>query len=119
MPSDYGPVLQGQVAVPLMVRYPQADAPDLQAIRDTPLRKSTGGYFPVGVAEFLEDRSPNIISRENAHRKITVTANAAGRDLGSVVDDVRSTVAESIDLPTGYRIGYGGSSRAASRRPRR
>ena len=102
-----------------MVRYPQADAPGLQDIRDTPLRTASGGYVPVsGVADVREDRSPNFISRENTHRKITVSANVAGRDLGSVVNDVRSAVAEGIDLPPGYRIEYGGqfesSEQAAS-----
>jgi CzcA family heavy metal efflux pump len=106
---EVGRILQGQVAVPLMVRYPQADAPDLQAIRDTPLRTSSGGYVPVsGVADVREDRSPNFISRENTHRKITVSANVAGRDLGSVVNDVRDAVAEGVELPSGYRIEYGG-----------
>ncbi len=61
---EVGRIREGPVAVPLMVRYPQADAPDLQAIRDTPLRTSSGGYVPVsGVAEVREDRSPNFISR--------------------------------------------------------
>jgi Cu/Ag efflux pump CusA len=41
------------------------------------------------VAEVSIDRSPNFISRENVQRKITVTGNVAGRDLGSVVEDAR------------------------------
>jgi Cu/Ag efflux pump CusA len=60
------------------------------------------------VATVAEDRSPNFISRENVHRKITVSANVAGRDLGSVVDDVREAVAAGVALPEGYRIEYGG-----------
>ena len=112
-------ILVGQIAVPLVVRYPQGDRPDLEAIRDTPMRTSEGGRIPVSaVADVREDRSPNFISRENVQRKITVTANVAGRDLGSVVDDVRAAVTSSVKVPAGYRIEYSGqfesSEQAAS-----
>lgn len=106
---EVGQILDGQIAVPLVIRYPQADKPDLEAIRDTPLRTSSGGRVPVSaVADIREDRSPNFISRENVQRKITVTANVAGRDLGSVVEDVQSAVSSAVKLPTGYRVEYSG-----------
>jgi CzcA family heavy metal efflux pump len=116
---EVGQILDGQIAVPLVIRYPQADRPDLDAIRDTPLRTASGGRVPVSaVADVREDRSPNFISRENVQRKITVSANVAGRDLGSVVEDVQSAVASGVKLPTGYRVEYGGqfesSEQAAS-----
>jgi CzcA family heavy metal efflux pump len=114
-----GQVLDQQVAVPLVVRYPAADAPDIDAIRATPLRSATGGRIPLdAVAQISIDRSPNFISRENVQRKITVSGNVAGRDLGSVVDDARRAVAEGVRLPPGYRIEFGGqfeSSEQASR----
>jgi CzcA family heavy metal efflux pump len=106
---EVGQVLDGQIAVPLVMRYPAADRPDIEAIRDTPLRTSTGGRVPVSaVADVREDRSPNFISRENVQRKITVTANVAGRDLGSVVEDVQNTIASAIQMPTGYRVESSG-----------
>ena len=116
---EVGQILVGQIAVPLVIRYPEADRPDLEAIRDTPLRTSSGGRVPVSaVADVREDRSPNFISRENVQRKITVTANVSGRDLGSVVADVQNAVAARVQLPTGYRIEYSGqfesSQQAAS-----
>ena len=116
---EVGQILDGQIAVPLVIRYPQADKPDLDAIRDTPLRTSSGGRVPVSaVADVREDRSPNFISRENVQRKITVTANVAGRDLGSVVDDVQDAVSTRVKLPPGYRVEYSGqfesSEQAAS-----
>jgi CzcA family heavy metal efflux pump len=116
---EVGQILQGQIAVPLVVRYPQIESPDLQAIRDVPLRSAAGSRVPIGaVAEVREDRSPNFISRENVQRKITVTANVAGRDLGSVVDEVRAAVGAAVTLPEGYRLEYSGqfesSEQAAS-----
>ncbi|MDP1569278.1 MAG: efflux RND transporter permease subunit [Vicinamibacterales bacterium] len=106
---EVGQILDQQVAVPLVVRYPAADVPDLDAIRQTPLRSATGGRVPVeAVAEVIIDRSPNFISRENVQRKITVTGNVAGRDLGSVVGDARRAVADGVPLPPGYRIEFSG-----------
>jgi CzcA family heavy metal efflux pump len=116
---EVGQILVGQIAVPLVIRYPEADRPDMEAIRDTPLRTSSGGRVPVSaVADVREDRSPNFISRENVQRKITVTANVSGRDLGSVVEDVQKAVAARVQLPGGYRVEYSGqfesSQQAAS-----
>jgi Cu/Ag efflux pump CusA len=116
---EVGQILDQQVAVPLVVRFPVAGFPDLEAIRQTPLRSADGGRVPVeAVAEVSIDRSPNFISRENVQRKITITGNVAGRDLGSVVEDARRAVAANVRLPTGYRIEFSGqfeSSEQASR----
>lgn len=60
------------------------------------------------VAEILPLSGPNTISRENVQRKIVVSANVAGRDLKGVVNDIRSTVNNEINLPEGYHIEYGG-----------
>lgn len=106
---EIGQILDGQMAVPLVVRFPHADQPDLDAIAGTPLRTSEGGRVPVSaVARLRVDRSPNFISRENVQRKITVTANVAGRDLGSVVRDLRQAVERAVRVPAGYRIEYSG-----------
>jgi Cu/Ag efflux pump CusA len=105
---EVGQVLDQQISVPIVVRYAAADDPDLEAIRRTPLRSSTGWRVPIdAVAEVSNDRSPNFISRENVQRKITVTGHVAGRDLGSVVDAARRAVA-GIPKPAGYRIEFSG-----------
>ena len=61
---------------------------------------------------------PNTINRENVKRKIVISANASGRDMRSVVNDIRSRIDEKVKLPEGYHIEYGGqceSEEAASR----
>lgn len=60
------------------------------------------------VAEILPLSGPNTISRENVQRKIVVSANVAGRDLKGVVNDIRSTINNEINLPEGYHVEYGG-----------
>jgi Cu/Ag efflux pump CusA len=60
-----------------------------------------------------------MILRENVQRRIVISANVAGRDLGSVIDDVRAAVAQAVPMPAGYRVEYGGqfeSQQSASRR---
>lgn len=70
------------------------------------------------VTDVISATGPNTINRENAQRKIVVSANVAGRDLRSVVNDIREQIDETIQLPEGYHIEYGGqfeSEQAASR----
>ena len=70
------------------------------------------------IAEVTSTAGPNTVNRENAQRKIVVSCNVAGRDLLGVVSDIQRVVDESIDLPEGYHVEYGGqfeSQQAASR----
>ena len=85
----------------------------------TMIDTGNGGKVPLEqVAEIVSTYGPNAISRENVQRKLVVSANVSGRDVGSVVEDVQKVIAESVQLPEGYRIEYGGqfeSARSASR----
>jgi CzcA family heavy metal efflux pump len=117
---EVGQVFEGQVAFPMVVRYPAEVQQDLESIRRTRIDTPSGARVPLGaVAAIRDDRGPNFISRENGQRKIVVAANVAGRDLRSVVDGIRRAVHTGVDLPAGYSIEYGGqfeSEAAASRR---
>ena len=69
------------------------------------------------VADIISTSGPNTVNRENAQRKIVISANVSGRDLRSVVNDIREKVDNSVTLPEGYHIEYGGqfeSEQAAS-----
>ena len=108
-----GQIIDGQLAVPLVLRYAASELTDLEAMWQTRLDMPAGARVPLGsLAEIVEDRGPNFIGRENAQRRIMVTANVAGRDLGSVVADVRRRVAAGVTLPAGYRVEYGGQFEA-------
>ena len=114
-----GQIVQGPVLVPLVLRHARADLADLDQVGQTWFDVPAGARVPLeSLAEVVEDRSPNFIGRENGERRIVVTANTAGRDLGSVVADVRTRVDAGVTLPPGYRIEYGGqfeAEQAASR----
>ena len=108
-----GQIIDGQLSVPLVLRYASTDLTDLETMWQTRLDMPGGARVPLGsVAEIVEDRGPNFIGRENAQRRIVVTANVANRDLGSVVADVRGRMAAEVMLPEGYRVEYGGQFEA-------
>ncbi len=65
------------------------------------------------IANIVSATGPNTINRENVQRKLVVSANTAGRDLGSVVTEIQETIASQIDIPEGYRIEYGGQFKSA------
>ena len=70
------------------------------------------------VADIVSSAGPNAISRENAQRKIVVSANVAERDLRSVVNDIRKNIEEKVTMPKDYHVEYGGqfeSEETASR----
>lgn len=114
-----GQVYEGNRSFNLVVRADEdyrSTADDIsRMLIDTP----DGAKIPLSnVADVISTTGPNTINRENVKRKIVVSANAAGRDMRSVVNDIQSRVDASVELPEGYHIEYGGqfeSEQAASR----
>ena len=65
--------------------------------------------MPIRVlADVRREMGANMILRENVQRRIVVSCNVAGRDLGGVVDDIQAAVAQQVPMPAGYRVEYGG-----------
>ena len=87
---------------------------------DLPIDTPNGGPVPIRLlADVRREVGPNMILRENVQRRIVISCNVAGRDLGSVVEDMRSAVAQAVPMPAGYRVEYGGqfeSEQSASQR---
>ncbi len=113
--EEVGQILDGLNPFALVVRVGkpgQLSAQDLgEILVDTP----RGVLVPMRVlAQVREDAGPNFISRENAQRKIVVTCNVAGRDVKSVVEEIRVAVATRVELPRGYYVEYGGQFESAA-----
>ncbi len=112
-------VLEGQAAFDLVVRYDRSAVADLEAVRGTLITTPGGARVPLhSLAEIRKDRSPNAVSRENVQRKVVVMCNTSGRDLGSVVEEIRTRVAATVPLPPGYRVDYGGQFESAEQASR-
>lgn len=103
----------------LVVRAADSDRGSMERIKDLMIDTPDGGKIPLAeVAEVKSTTGPNTINRENVKRKIVVSANASGRDLRSVVNDIQARIDKNIKLPEGYHIEYGGqfeSEQSASR----
>lgn len=103
----------------LVVRAAEHDRCDMERIRDLMIDTPDGRKIPLAnVAEVTSAMGPNTINRENVKRKIVISANASGRDMRSVVNDIQKRVAEKVEMPEGYHVEYGGqfeSEQSASR----
>ena len=94
----------------LVVRLPEEIRQDIDGYYSLPIPLPNGDFVPLEeVAELAWTESPAQVSRENGKRRIVVTANVRGRDLGSFVQAVRARVDSEVQLPAGYWLGYGGT----------
>ena len=124
-----GQVFEGDRRFDLVLRLPESLRTDLDILARLPIQlpattqhEVAGDADVLGVARLLPQAiplqevadiemriGPNQISRENGKRRVVVTANVRGRDLGSFVDEVQQAIAENVDLPPGYWLDYGGT----------
>ena len=104
---------------PLVVTLPAQQQGDPEVLQELPIRTASGALKPLGSFMTFEQTSgPNEVNREDVSRRIVVSANVAGRPLGPVVNDIRRRVAESVTLPPGYTLRYGGQFESEQRATR-
>ncbi len=109
-----GLIYEGDRRFQLVVRLPEHKRTDLNNLGRLPVpipyADQEINYVPLSEVATLElVDTPNQISRENGLRRVVVTANVRGRDLGSFVDEVEAAIAEQVELPPGYYLDYGGT----------
>jgi cobalt-zinc-cadmium resistance protein CzcA len=104
-----GEVREGQRRFPLVVRLPDRQRTDPDALANTLIPTATGSVLPLSqVAQVLETEGPATINREWGRRRITVQCNVRGRDVGSFVAEAQKKIAAQVKLPEGYGIEWGG-----------
>jgi CzcA family heavy metal efflux pump len=118
--ATVGRIFDRGTAFDLVVKFEPASSADFERIADLPVDTPTAGQVPIRLlADVRREEGPNMILRENVQRRIVISCNVSGRDLGSVINDIRTTVAQSAPMPAGYRVEYGGqfeSQQSASNR---
>jgi CzcA family heavy metal efflux pump len=118
--TTVGRVFDRQASFDLVVKLDAATSIDFERIADLPIDTPGGGTIPLRMlADVRREVGPNMILRENVQRRIVVSCNVAGRDLGGVVDDIRAAVSAQVPMPEGYHVEYGGqfeSQQSASQR---
>lgn len=117
-----GTIYEGDRRFDLQVRLPESLRSDIETLKRLPIRLpdsnagATGvapnnifGYVMLSeVADLEIIQGPNQISRENGKRRVVVTANVRGRDLGSFVNEAETLIAEQVNIPPGYWVTWGG-----------
>lgn len=109
-------VYEGNMKFDLVLKYDDRYRQSLASLENALIDTYDGNKVPLSeVAEIISASGPNTISRENVRRKVVVSANVSGRDLRSVVTDVRNRVDETIELPENYYVIYGGQFESEER----
>ncbi len=104
-----GQVLDGLKVFDITLTLDDHHRTDPTALGLVRLISPTGAIVLVqDVAEIVEKLGPNEVQRESLRRRIVVSANVRGRDLGSTVEEIKKSIAMDVQLPQGYTIQYGG-----------
>ncbi len=116
---EAGQVFEGDRRFDLVVRLPEKLRTNIKSLEMLPIplpnaeqegADETPDYVPLKEVADLDIAYGHAqISRENGKRRIFVTANVRGRDLGSFVKDVQNVVREQVNVPAGYWVDYGGT----------
>ena len=118
-----GMIFEGDRRFELQVRLPEHQRSDIETLKRLPIRlpaANMGGgmnvpvigptaYVALGeVANLQITQGPNQVSRENGKRRLVVTANVRGRDIGSFVKEAETLIAKKVHIPSGYWTTWGG-----------
>jgi cobalt-zinc-cadmium resistance protein CzcA len=122
-----GQLFEGDRRFDIVVRLPEALRQDPAALHDLPIPLGRGGNLDEStrtpgwdsgapatvplreVATIATTLGPNQVNRENGKRRVVVTANVRGRDLGGFVAELQQRIEAGVEVPTGYWVDYGGT----------
>jgi cobalt-zinc-cadmium resistance protein CzcA len=115
-----GEVREGQRRFPLVVRLPDRQRTDPDALAATLIPTAAGPVLPLNrVAKVMETEGPATINREWGKRRTVVQCNVRNRDVATFVEEARRKLAEQVKLPEGYVIEWGGQFENMQRANRR
>ncbi|MEI8063721.1 MAG: CusA/CzcA family heavy metal efflux RND transporter [Verrucomicrobiota bacterium] len=107
--KQVGDVREGQRRFPLVVRLPDKQRTDPEALANTLIPTESGSVLPLNrLAKIIETEGPATINREWGKRRVVVQCGVAGRDVASFVAEAKEKIAQQVKLPEGYRVEWGG-----------
>jgi len=115
-----GSILEKQKIYEIFMRLDDRSRQDDSAIQATLIKTlPTGQVLKVGdLASVYRGTGPNMVNREDMQRRIVVSANTQGRDLGRIIREIQSRIGQKIKLPPGYFIQFGGQYESQQRASR-
>ncbi|MBY0357907.1 MAG: CusA/CzcA family heavy metal efflux RND transporter [Candidatus Obscuribacterales bacterium] len=106
-------IIEGQNSFDVYVWFKPEYRSNMELIQATLIDTPSHAKIPIGaLADVTPGESPNTINHENASRRVVVQANVSGRDLGSVVQEMREAIKSKVKLPPGYYLAYSGQFEA-------
>jgi len=113
-------VYEDEKRFPLVLRYNDLARSTTEGIRSSMIDTYDGKKVPLSfIADIESATGPDAINRENVRRKIVISVNVTGNDIGTVARDIRKRIEEVITLPENYNIEYGGQFESAGIATRR
>lgn len=107
--EEVGQIVEGDRRFGLAVRLPEEIRNDPEAIRGLRVETPNGGSVPLSSLATIGDKvAPAQISREMGKRRVVVTLNVRGRDLGSFIAEAQRKVKSDLKLDEGYYVTWGG-----------
>ena len=107
--SDAGWIFEGEKRFKIVVKLPLSLRNDPETIRTLTILDRNGNAIPLSaLATIGIKEGPVQIQRDEARRRVIVGFNVRGRDVASVVDDVKRNIQSNLSLPPGYTVTYGG-----------
>ena len=108
--ENAGVIYEGDRRFKMVIRLPEHVRRNVNRLSELPIALPNGQYVPLSEVAVLNlAPAPNQISRENGKRRIVVTANVRGTDLGTFVKNVKQKIQSNVDIPAGYWLEYGGT----------
>ena len=105
-----GKFYEGDARADIVVRLQETMRSNVDALYRLPIHLPDGHYVPLQeLADIEMLLGANQVNRENGKRRVVVTANVRGRDLGSFVADIKTQIDSNVDIPAGYWLEYGGT----------
>ena len=102
-------ILDGQKSFDIVLKTNEADRSNIESIRNTQISLPNGSLIPLSQIATIEiENGVNSVSHENTQRRIVVSANVQGRDLGTTVKEMQAKVNAQLKLPQGYYLQWGG-----------
>lgn len=102
-------VYEGEKRFDLVVRFSKDFRKDLMNLKNIYVPLQNGNQIPLTeIAHIDYTKAPMQIARDDAKRRITIGINAQGRDIESLVNEIKNKIETKIKLPTGYYFKYGG-----------
>lgn len=108
--QDAGLIYEGDRRFKLVIRLDDEQRQNIASLGELPIALPSGSYVPLSeIATVKLVDVPSQISRENAKRRVVVTANVRDRDLGSFVQEAQQKLDKQLTLPDGYWLEFGGT----------